>query len=152
MTRRLPLSVLAGAVIAVAAACGGGDRPAAPAAEITANPTASKVAPPDETATPATSEPAVASRIDDLTGAPLPPPDAAVVDFDEDRFFANAGSFPALTDPAIVAASEATWLEDSTLVLGATQNGEARAYPIFQLRFHHVSNDVLGGDPYLVTF
>ena len=97
-------------------------------------------------------EPAVAARPDGLTGAPLPPPDTAVVAFDEERFFSGAGTFPALTDPVVVAASEATWLEDETLVLGATQNGEARAYPIFQLRFHHVSNDVLGGKPYLVTF
>jgi hypothetical protein len=32
------------------------------------------------------------------------------------------------------------------------QNGEARAYPLFMMTFHHVSNDVLGGESYLVTF
>lgn len=105
---------------------------------------------PDEAAP--TPEPAVLGRGDGLTGAPLPPPDTENVAFDEDRFFRSAGTFPALTDPAVVAAAEATWLESETLVLGATQNGEARAYPIFQLRLHHVSNDVLGGKPYLVTF
>ena len=96
--------------------------------------------------------PPLVTRQDGLTGAPLPPPESEVVDFDEGRFLSNAGTFPALTDPAVVPASEATWLEGDTLVLGATQNGEARAYPIFQMTFHHVSNDVLGGKPYLVTF
>ena len=55
-------------------------------------------------------EPAVAARPDGLTGAPLPPPDTAVVAFDEERFFSGAGTFPALTDPVVVAASEATSL------------------------------------------
>jgi hypothetical protein len=32
------------------------------------------------------------------------------------------------------------------------QNGEARAYPLFMMTFHHVSDDVLGGESYLVTF
>ena len=37
-------------------------------------------------------------------------------------------------------------------MLGAVQNGEARAYPISMMTFHHVANGVLGGEPYLVTF
>jgi len=100
----------------------------------------------------ATSGGTLVARPDELTGAPLPALETASVAFDEDRFNASAGNFPALTDPEVVSASEARWLEDGTLVLGATQNGEARAYPIFQLQFHHVANDTLGGDPYLVTF
>lgn len=100
----------------------------------------------------AAAQPEIVARPDGLTGAPLPPPETEVVDFDEDRFLASAGTFPALTDPAVVPGAEATWLEDDTLVLGATQNGEARAYPIYMLRLHHVANDVLGGKPYLVTF
>ena len=43
-------------------------------------------------------------------------------------------------------------MEDEFLVLGAVQNGEARAYPLFQMAFHHVANDELGGEPLLVTF
>ena len=41
---------------------------------------------------------------------------------------------------------------DEDLVMGAVQNGSARAYPLFMMRFHHVANDELGGAPYLVTF
>jgi hypothetical protein len=74
------------------------------------------------------------------------------VAFEKDRFNAGAGNFPALTDPTVVPAEDARWLDDDTLVLGATQNGEARAYPIFQLQFHHVANDTLGGEPDPVTF
>ncbi len=91
-------------------------------------------------------------RPDALTGAPLPALETESVAFDEDRFNPSAGTFPALTDPAVVPAEDARWLDDDTLVLGATQNGEARAYPIFMLTFHHVANDTLGGEPYLVTF
>ena len=48
-------------------------------------------------------------------------------------------------------ASEAIWLQADTLVLGAIQGREARAYPLLIMQFHHVTNDVLGGEPYLVT-
>ena len=102
--------------------------------------------------TPTEGAPDKGPRPDELTGAPLPALETTSVEFDEDRFKPNAGTFPALTDPELVPAADARWLDDDTLVLGATQNGEARAYPIFQLAFHHVANDTLGGKPYLVTF
>ena len=38
------------------------------------------------------------------------------------------------------------------VVLGAVQNGDARAYPAFMMAYHHIVNDVLGGFPYLVTY
>ena len=60
--------------------------------------------------------------------------------------------FLPLDDPRIVLPVEATWLHDDTLILGAVQNGDARAYPVFMMTFHHVANDVLGGEPYLVSF
>lgn len=87
-----------------------------------------------------------------ITGAALPLLEVVSADFDADRVLGGAGSFPPLDDPAIVGANEATWLDNDALVLGAVQNGEARAYPIYMMRFHHVSNDELGGEPFLVTF
>lgn len=87
-----------------------------------------------------------------ITGAALPLLEVVSAEFDADRVRTSAGSFPPLDDPAVVGAGEATWLEDDTLVLGAVQNGEARAYPVYMMRFHHVSNDELGGEPFLVTF
>ena len=101
---------------------------------------------------PPGAEPGEVAQPGRLTGAPLPALETTSVEFDEDRFKPNAGTFPALTDPEVVPAADARWLDGDTLVLGATRNGEARAYPIFQLAFHHVANDTLGGKPYLVTF
>lgn len=72
--------------------------------------------------------------------------------FDVDLVNAAAGTFPPLDFPRVVGGKQATWLLDEDIVLGAVQNGEARAYPLFMMTLHHVSNDVLGGEPYLVTF
>ena len=94
----------------------------------------------------------VTERSDGLTGAPVPPPTARSVAFDAALVDERAGAFPPLDFPAVVPAGEASWMSDDDLVLGAVQNGAARAYPIFMLRFHHVANDELGGKPYLVTF
>jgi len=87
-----------------------------------------------------------------ITGAALPLLDVVSAEFDAERVLAGAGNFPPLDDPAVVGVAEAAWLEDDTLVLGAVQNGAARAYPVYMMRFHHVSNDELGGEPFLVTF
>ena len=64
----------------------------------------------------------------------------------------RGGRFPPLNDPRVMLPEAATWLRDDTPILGAVQNGDARAYPVFMMTFHHVANDVLGGKPYLVTF
>ena len=57
-----------------------------------------------------------------------------------------------LTDPPMVSGIEATWLTQNDLVLGIEHNGEARAYPVIQIAYHHIINDTMGGDSYLVTF
>ncbi len=72
--------------------------------------------------------------------------------FDRDRLSPLSATFPPLDQPRSVPASEASWLQPDTLVLGAVQGGETRAYPLFIMQFHHVANDTLGGKPYLVTF
>lgn len=124
------------------------------AAEATQTPTSSSSQSQPTTAPTAlaNSSTATASSPTTVTGAPVPAVSTRSAEFDADRLDRGAGRFPPLNDPSIVSAAEATWLDDETLILGAMQNGEARAYPIFMLRYHHVSNDVLGGDPYLVTF
>jgi hypothetical protein len=98
--------------------------------------------------------PGVASpaRYDGLTGAPVPAPASSSVEFDEGRLRENAGRFPPLDDPVVVSAAQASWMRGDDLVLGATRDGEARAYPLFMMTFHHVANDELAGKPYLVTF
>ncbi len=59
---------------------------------------------------------------------------------------------PALTNPDAVGASQASFLTNSDRVLGIVVNGEARAYPMGVLWWHEIVNDVLGGEPVLVTY
>ena len=152
--------MLVGATLLLAA-CGGASAPrgadATATATATVAPTAT-TAPAPATAAPAAASPAAqpavqaAPRVDGLTGAPVPAPEAQSAAFDAERANVRAGSFPPLDYPRVVAAAEATWLLPESLVLGALQNGEARAYPLSMMTFHHVANDELGGEPYLVTF
>ena len=144
-----------GAVALLLAACGGEPPEVAAIETSTAPPTqAAPDAAPAQPAVVAAPEPVatVAPRLDGLTGAPVPPPTAKSDAFDVERARLGAGAFPPLDYPEVVAAAGAGWMEDDSLVLGAVQNGEARAYPLFMMTFHHVANDELGGEPYLVTF
>ena len=60
---------------------------------------------------------------------------------------------PALTDPSFVDASSggAGYLLDSDLVLGVVINGEAKAYPHNIGWWHEIVNDVVGGQPVVVS-
>lgn len=93
-----------------------------------------------------------------------PPPTATIVveggngtqpasAFHEDKLLAGPGSrFIVLDEPATVSAQEADWLREDELVLGIVWGGSARAYPIRQMAYHHIANDIIGGKPYLVTY
>lgn len=60
--------------------------------------------------------------------------------------------FIVLDDPPMVTADVVDWLADDELVLGVSQNGEAAAFPIRQMAFHHIINTHIGGLPFLVTY
>ena len=49
-------------------------------------------------------------------------------------------------------AAEADWVADDEPVLAVALGGEARAYPVRQLAYHHVVNDVVGGVPIAATY
>ncbi len=57
-----------------------------------------------------------------------------------------------LDDPSFLTVGEAGHLGDEELVLGVEWAGEVRAYPVRMLRYHHVVNDTVGGEPLLVTY
>ena len=57
-----------------------------------------------------------------------------------------------LDDPAFLAAHETDYFGDEELVLGVEFAGEVRAYPVRMLRYHHIVNDTVGGEPLLVTY
>jgi hypothetical protein len=59
--------------------------------------------------------------------------------------------FHPVDTPAFDAAS-ASKLDKSEMVLAITFAGEARAYPISQMAYHHILNDVVGGVPVAVTY
>lgn len=44
------------------------------------------------------------------------------------------------------------WLDDLEPVISFELNGEAKAYPLQILTWHEVANDVVGGEPVVVTF
>jgi len=58
---------------------------------------------------------------------------------------------PAISNPRIVPASRATFLTDSSRVIGVTVDGASRAWPTSVLNYHEIINDRIGGDPLAVT-
>ncbi len=60
--------------------------------------------------------------------------------------------FVPLDDPTFLAADETEYFGDQELVLGVEFAGEVRAYPVRMLRYHHIVNDTVGGEPLLVTY
>src|SRR5262245_8376173 len=60
--------------------------------------------------------------------------------------------FNPLSRPSYARADAATFVDDADLVLAVERNGEAAAYPIRQLAYHHIAQDVLGGVPVVVTY
>jgi hypothetical protein len=61
---------------------------------------------------------------------------------------------PALTDPQFVdlTSSDANYILENDLVLGVIINGEAKAYPHNMGWWHEIINDVVGGQPVVVSF
>ncbi len=50
------------------------------------------------------------------------------------------------------AAAEEADLEDATMVMGIQIGGQARAYPIRIVAYHHIVRDEIEGLPYVVTY
>ncbi|MGH2557497.1 MAG: DUF3179 domain-containing (seleno)protein, partial [Thermomicrobiales bacterium] len=60
---------------------------------------------------------------------------------------------PPIDDPKYVAIADADgWLEAMEPVVVVVRNNQARAYPLQIMVWHEIVNDVLGGEPTLVTF
>jgi hypothetical protein len=59
---------------------------------------------------------------------------------------------PDLTNPPVVPAARATYLEPSDRVFGVSINGAHRAYPLRILNRHEMANDVVGGVPFALAY
>ena len=60
--------------------------------------------------------------------------------------------FVPLDTPEFIPAEEASYLIEEDLVLALEWGGESRAYPLRMLWFHHIVNDTIAGQPFLITF
>ena len=60
---------------------------------------------------------------------------------------------PSIDNPKFVSVSDADeWIQDDELVLAITYKGEKRVYPLQILVWHEIVNDVIAGDPILITY
>jgi hypothetical protein len=71
--------------------------------------------------------------------------------FEEANFDRTPDLFPSLSNPPVIAASQTT-LHGDDEVLGLLVNEETRAYDIGAISYHHVVNDLLGGQHIAVTY
>ena len=60
--------------------------------------------------------------------------------------------FAPISTVAYARANEANFLDDKDMVMAIEVNGEAVAYPVRQMAYHHVVNDVVGGKPITATY
>ena len=60
--------------------------------------------------------------------------------------------FVPLDSPEVLWGEEAGYLSDDELVLGLEWEGQARAYPVRMIKYHHVVNDSVDGRPILITY
>ncbi len=60
--------------------------------------------------------------------------------------------FSPLAGGSFAKASEADFLTPSDMVLAVELKGEAAAYPVRQLAYHHIAHDTVGGVPIVATY
>ena len=62
-------------------------------------------------------------------------------------------AIPAIDEPRFLMIEEASdWLSAEAPVIAFERNGDARAYPLEILTWHEIVNDVVGGEPVIVTY
>ncbi|NOT59767.1 MAG: DUF3179 domain-containing protein [Acidobacteria bacterium] len=60
--------------------------------------------------------------------------------------------FNPLPNAAYAAISETKFVADNEMVMTVALNDEVAAYPVRQMAYHHVVNDVVGGKPITATY
>jgi uncharacterized protein DUF3179 len=60
--------------------------------------------------------------------------------------------FKPLPNAAFANVNDAGFVSDGDMVLAVELNGDAAAYPVRQIAYHHVVQDTIGGTPVLVTY
>lgn len=60
--------------------------------------------------------------------------------------------FAPISTVAYARANEADFINNKDMVMAVELNGEAVAYPVLQMAYHHIVNDVVGGRPITATY
>ncbi len=60
--------------------------------------------------------------------------------------------FKPYISPAYAKASEAPFVADTDMVLAVEHNGDAAAYPVRLMAYHHIVHDKVGGTPIVATY
>lgn len=60
--------------------------------------------------------------------------------------------FNPLTNSTYAKVSEVNFVKDEAMVMAVNINGESVAYPVLQMAYHHVVQDVVGGQPITATY
>jgi len=60
--------------------------------------------------------------------------------------------FHPLTQTAYARTSDAGFVADTDMVLAVENKGEAVAYPVRQMAYHHLVHDIVGGTPIVATY
>jgi hypothetical protein len=60
--------------------------------------------------------------------------------------------FNPLPNASYAKTSEAGFVADAEMVLAVEQNGEAVAYPVRLMAYHHIVEDTIGGTPIVATY
>lgn len=60
--------------------------------------------------------------------------------------------FNPLAGAAYAKIKDANYVSDGDVVLAVDNNGEAAAYPIRLMAYHHLVQDVVGGTPLVATY
>lgn len=60
--------------------------------------------------------------------------------------------FKPLPNTAFAKVNDVGFVSDGDMVLAVELNGDAAAYPVRQIAYHHVIQDTIGGIPVLVTY
>jgi hypothetical protein len=60
--------------------------------------------------------------------------------------------FAPIADPAYAKATESSFVGERDMLIAVELGGEAVAYPVRQMAYHHLVNDVVGQEPVVSTY
>jgi hypothetical protein len=73
-------------------------------------------------------------------------------DWDRGRAWIHeSGWFTPLDRPKVVPAKDQKYNEDDPMLV-VEVGGETRIYPVHAMAYHHVANDIIGGEPVVTTY